>query len=100
MNLEAILSRIDTASARAFVGGARRLIDAMLIEGQRVRQTQTPTGVDYTSAGLQADTPAGGWISDEELRGATQRMSEAIAAEKWTEGVLFALKALSALGAI
>lgn len=100
MNLEAMLGRVDAATAQAFVRGARHLIDALLIESQRVRQAHTPGGLDYAQAGLSRETPAGGWIGDEELRAATQRMSEALATEKWSEGVMFALKALSTLGAI
>ncbi|MCG3127304.1 MAG: hypothetical protein CHACPFDD_02162 [Phycisphaerae bacterium] len=100
MNWAAIVKRIDPATARAFVSAARAVIDAMLIEGERVRQAQAPARRDYGSAGLPADAPAGGWISDSEVRSAAQKMSEALAAEKWVEGVMFAIKALSALGAV
>lgn len=98
MNLEAVLKQLDANAARAFVTAARHVIDALLIEGQRVAQAQPPTPRDYTTAKLSSPSPAGGWLSDEELRGAAQRMAEAMAAEKWVEGALFAIRLLSALG--
>ncbi|MBI5863269.1 MAG: hypothetical protein HZB38_01905 [Planctomycetes bacterium] len=75
---------VDGRTARAFVSAARHFIDALLIEGQRVASTATP--------------PAGGWLSSEELRGATQRMSEAIAAERWVDGALAVVRVLVLLG--
>ena len=95
-----IIERLDAGTARAFVSAARHVIDAMLIEAQHVKQAQTPGAVDYESAGLSREAPAGGWISDGELRRTTQQMSEAIAAEKWTDGAVFAIKAMSALGGL
>jgi hypothetical protein len=91
---------LDARTAQAFVTAARHVIDAMLIEGQRVRQTQTPAAVDYGSAELSREAAPGGWMAHEELRGTVQKLGEAIAAEKWTDGVLFAIKALSAVGAL
>ncbi|MFO0840509.1 MAG: hypothetical protein U1D55_18535 [Phycisphaerae bacterium] len=96
---EAVRS-IDASTARAFVTAARHVIDALLIDAGRVRQTQPPGSRDYQAADLAREAPGGGWISDDELRGACQRMSEAMAAEKWTEGLVFAVQALSMLGAI
>lgn len=100
MNLEMIARQVDMGTARAFVTAARHFIDALLIEGQRVKTTATPGGRDYNAAGsaLSRETPAGGWISNEELRGATQRMSEAIAAEKWVDGAVFAARVIALLG--
>jgi hypothetical protein len=100
MDLRAIAERIDGPTARAFVGAARHMIDAMLIEAGRVQQTRTPGTVDYNTAEISRTTPAGGWLSDVELRGATQRLSESMAAERWSDGVLFAFKALALMGAI
>lgn len=99
MDLRTLLNNIDATTARAFVAAARHLIDAMLIETERVRQAQTPAPRAYAEAGLSREAPAGGWLSDDELRRAAQRMTEALAAEKWVDGVVFAVKALSALGA-
>lgn len=100
MDLKTVVEKLDARTAQAFVTAARHVIDAMLIEGQRVRQTQTPGEVDYASAELSREAAPDGWLSHEELRGTVQKMGEAIAAEKWTDGVLFAIKALSAVGAI
>lgn len=98
MDWEKVLKRVDGRTARAFVEATRHLIDAVMIEGARVRQAQSPGAMDYESAGLSRASAAGGWISDDELRGAVQRMSEAIAREKWTEGVMAALKVLVLMG--
>ena len=98
MNIEAIIKHIDAETARAFVTAARHVIDALLIEVERVQQTHTPEGRNYNSAELSRGSPAGGWLSPEELSNTTQRLAEAIAAEKWTDGVLFTLKLLRGVG--
>ncbi len=100
MDLTKLLQSIDTNTAQAFVTAARHVIDALLIEGERIQETQTPPTVDYENAELPRSSPAGGWLSHSELRQAAQRMAEAIAAEKWADGVLFAIRALALLGAI
>ncbi len=100
MDLQTIIGRLDAGTARAFVSAARHVIDAMLIEAEQIKQTQTPGAMNYESATLSREAPAGGWISDAELRRTTQQLSEAIAAEKWTDGAVFAIKALSALGGL
>lgn len=101
MELDQILRHVNAGTAQAFVKAARHMIDALMIEGARVRQTQTPGVRDYnTTDALSREAPAGGWLSDEELRGATQRMAESIAAEKWTEGAAAAIRALSLMGAL
>ncbi|MFH1745673.1 MAG: hypothetical protein ABIG44_01380 [Planctomycetota bacterium] len=98
MNIEALAKQLDASTARAFVTAARHVIDALMIEAEQVRQTQTPTARDYDNAELPRDMPGGGWLSHDELRNTTQRLAEAIAAEKWTDGVVFAVRLLSALG--
>jgi hypothetical protein len=90
--------RIDADTARSFVTAARHVIDALLIEAQRVQQTQTPAPRDYATATLPRTAPPGGWLSDAELRRTTQALSEAIAAEKWLDGLLTALRLLALLG--
>jgi hypothetical protein len=54
--------------------------------------------LDYNTATLPADVPAGGWLSPTELRRTSQELTEAIAAEKWVDGCVCALRALSAIG--
>lgn len=100
MNMTQIAAQISPQSARAFVSAARHVIDALLIEAERIRQVQTPGHTDYNAAGLPRDTPGGGWLSVEELRDNARRLAEAIAAEKWTDGFLVAIKLIAALGAI
>ena len=98
MNLEALVSQIDAGTARAFVTAARHVIDALLIEGQRVAETRTPEPRDYDAAELPRSAPAAGWLSHEELRDTAQRLAEAMAAEKWIDGVVFAVKLFAVLG--
>lgn len=98
MDLQSIVRNIDAETARAFVSAARHVIDAMLIEAERVRQVQTPDARDYNEAALSREAPGGGWLSHAELRETAQRLSEAVAAEKWTAGFVCALRLLSALG--
>lgn len=98
MNLASLLPQIDAQSARAFVSAARHIIDALLIEAERVEATQTPAPRDYTAAALDRTAPAGGWIGVGELRATSRQLNEAIAAEKWTDGLLCALKLMALLG--
>lgn len=98
MNMQAIASRIDVETARTFVRAARRVVDAMLLEAQEVRATETPGRRDYAQAALDRSTPAGGWLSQDTLRRTTQELAEAIAAERWTDGVVCALRVFGALG--
>ena len=100
MNIEALVKRVDAETARAFVSAARHVIDALLIEAERIEQTQTPTKRDYNEAGLPRGTPSGGWLSHEELRGTAQRLAEAIAAEKWTDGLICAVRLFHVLGGV
>jgi len=100
MDWQTVLRNVDAGTARAFVQAARHVIDAMLLEVARVQQAQTPAPRDYQQAGPSREAPAGGWISHEELRATTQRMAEAIAAEKWVDGMLFAIRLLAAVGAV
>lgn len=97
MDWKLALQQIDAGTAKAFVSATRNIIDALLIEGQRVRQAGPPAVRDYRQAELDRSAPGAGWLTDEELRAATQRMAEAIAAERWTDGFVFALSAIALL---
>lgn len=101
MDIEQLLQRVNPGTARAFVSAARHMIDALMIEGARLRQAQTPAPRDYnTQPPLSAEAPPGGWIADEEARDAAQRMAEAMAAEKWADGAVAAIKLLTAMGGL
>lgn len=97
MDLKQMAGLIDAPTAQAFVTATRNMIDALMIEGQRVEQANTPGQRDYATATLDRAAPGGGWLTDAELQNATQRMSAAISAERWVDGVLFALAALALL---
>jgi len=100
MGLETLIGRIDSKTAQAFVTAARHLIDALLRERAAVEAVRTPAVRDYASAALPRSTPAGGWLSHEEIAQTAGRLAEAIAAEKWADGALLALRLLWGLGAI
>jgi hypothetical protein len=100
MDWRALVKNIDADTARAFVTAARHVIDALLIEGERVRAAQSPAVRDYNQAVPSRAGPAGGWLSHEELRETARRMSESIAAEKWTDGLLAAIEVLGLLGGL
>lgn len=95
MNLQTLLRNVDAETARAFISATRHVIDALLFEMARVGETRTPGTKDYENAELSRTTPAGGWLSHEELRQTTQKMAEAVAAEKWADGVAFAIQLLT-----
>jgi hypothetical protein len=98
MEFRTIVQQLNPATARAFVQATRNVIDALMIEGARVREARGPEPRDYEQAGFSRAAPPGGWIAPEELRGVLQKMNEAISLEKWTEGFLFAVRAMSMLG--
>ena len=95
MDLRKLLQNIDAETARAFVSAASHVIDALLFETARAGEALTPTARDYENAALPRTTPVGGWVSHEELRQTTQKMAEAIAAEKWADGVVLAIQVLT-----
>lgn len=100
MNIETLVKHIDAGTARAFVTAARHVLEALLIEAERIGETQTPTARDYDSAELPRSAPAGGWLSTEELRGTAQRLAEAVAAEKWTDGLICAIRLFNVMGGV
>ena len=100
MELTKLVRAIDAETARAFVTAARHVIDAMLLEGARLEEARTPPRRDYESATLSREAPPGGWLSHAELRQTTQKISEAIAAEKWSDGVMFTIRLLARFGAM
>lgn len=100
MDWSSVINRVDVENARAFVHAARVVIDAMLLEAESVRAAQTPAQRDYNAAELPRTTPAGGWLSHDELRQTAQQIGEAIAAERWLDGMLFTLRLFGKLGGL
>lgn len=100
MDLRTLVQNIDAATARAFVQAGRHVIDALLIEAQRVRAVQTPAPRDYNAAELPRETPAGGWLGHDELKATARELAEALAAERWVDGVLLTIRALSFVGGV
>jgi hypothetical protein len=100
MDLREALAKLDINTARSFVTTACRVVDALLVSATAAQKASTPPTRDYDQATLPRSDPPGGWLTHDELRTAAQRMAEAIAAEKWTEGVLLALKVLGIVGGV
>jgi hypothetical protein len=100
MNLTALLSSVRPETARAFVTATWSVIQAVRAELDESAQRRTPAGRDYRERSLSRTAPAGGWLTDEELCKTAEALAEAIAAEKWTDGLITALKLLSALGGV
>lgn len=97
MNLKTMLDSIDESTARSMVEAVGRVFDALVIESERVQQTQTPPKRDYNSAELSRAVPGSGWISDSSLRRAAQDIAEAVAQEQWTQGLISAVRWLRVL---
>jgi hypothetical protein len=97
---QSLVKSIDRDTARAFVTAARHIIDALLVEAERVREAREPAGRDYNAAGLPRAGASGSWVSHDELRATARRMAEAIAAEKWTDGVVATLQVLALFGGL
>jgi len=95
MDLRSLLQQIDAETARAFIGAARHVLDALLLETARAAEESTPAERDYESAALPRGTPPGGWLSHAELRRTTRAIAEAVAAEKWVEGMACTIQLLS-----
>jgi|GEM_PF-1028710 len=100
MDLATLLRNIDAQTARAFVSAARHLIDALLIEVAQGQALHTPKSQDYDVAELSRVGSPGGWLTHDELHLAAQRMAEAIATERWVDGVLAALRTFNVLGGV
>ena len=100
MELKQLIGAIDARTAQSFVSATRRLLEVLLVEGQRVSAAQVPGKRDYNTTEIDRGGPASGWLSRDELRAASTEMAEAIAAEKWTEGVMVALRAVKFVGGL
>ncbi len=98
MNWQDLIRAIDPVTAKAFVSAVRNVVDALLVESERVEQTEPLATRDYNRADLPRRQPAGGWLSPTELRASGRAMAEALAAEKWTDGFLAAIKLVCVLG--
>lgn len=95
MDLRTLLQQIDAETARAFISAARHMLDALLLEAARAEDVCAPAAQDYENESLSRATPPGGWLSHEELRKTTQEIVEAVAAEKWADGVACTIQLLS-----
>lgn len=98
MKLKELIRTVDAETARSFVIAARHVVDAMLLEAERIEQTVAPGQRDYAEATLPRTTPAGGWLSHDEIRNAAQLLAEATATEKWQDGAVAAVRLFGLIG--
>lgn len=85
-------------SLKEFVLAFKAMLDRGLIPTVPVKPEVEPPLHEYGGKGLTKNAPASGWISESELAGRVQLMTEAIAAEKWEEGFLFAVQIIMLFG--
>lgn len=101
MTLQESLKQIDLQVVKDFVLAVHKMISSLMVQPHASGGAAAPPGdTDYGSADLSGATPDGGWISNDELKATQQKMTEAIKTESWIDGALFAVKLMSALGAI
>jgi hypothetical protein len=102
MNLERIAEiarSLDQATIQSFVHAARLTVEAIIGEADKAAAAQTPGTTDYRTATHDRSAPAGGWIVPDEVRHTSRAMVEAIAAEKWVDGFVTAVKAIAMIAA-
>ena len=78
--------------ARQFVLTIERWIEMGVIPPGSKGAAPEVGAVDYGTAQVGSVGPAGGWLSDGEVKAVAQRMTEAISAEKWFDGFVFAMQ--------
>jgi len=100
MDWKELVRALDAETAQRFVVAARHVLDALLLEAERLEGLRTPPGRDYQRATLPRATPPGGWLRHDELRDTARRIGAAVASEKWTDGVVETLRFLAQLGAL
>ena len=104
MTLESITSlaeRLDAQTIQTFVHTMRLIADAILAEAEDRAGEHAPTGqVDYATAGPDRTAPPGGWGDVAEIRSRATAMAEAIAAEKWQDGFVFAFELMALVGKV
>ena len=98
--LNAILPKLTPQVMQNFVHAARTFIDSVAVEAAAVAAKETPGATDYRTANHDRSPPTGGWIDFDEVRQKSKQMTEAIAAEKFADGVITTLQALALFGAI
>ncbi len=91
---------LSLEQARQFVLTVQRWIELGLLPPTKVGAGPVPGRVDYGTAKIGSVAPAGGWLSDAEVKSAAQGMTEAIAAEKWFDGVKFAVQLVILAGGL
>lgn len=92
-----IAKGLSEQTLKGFVNAVNEIVKQ--IAGTPVGGVSTaPTPVDYAHAEITVGVPPGGWLSVEEFRDASRRMTEAIAAEKWVEGFITAVQIMIMIG--
>ena len=94
--------QLDPATIKSFLVAAKNVADQLVVQVKQAKSTSTPGPTNYLdpNGGLDRSAPEGGWLTPETLQNYSQRMTEALTAEKWEEGFVACLALLSAVGAI
>lgn len=98
--IKTIADKLDLATIQSFTRAALDVIQVVLNEAEKRAATATPDKVDYAHADHDWSAPAGGWLTPDEIRTAITEITEAIAAEKWFDGFVAAVKMMAACAAM
>lgn len=90
--LSTIMSDLSMETIKEVVTVVKRYIDDALVDDIKIQPQESPNRLDYNKAGIELVAPPNGWISMSELEAYNQKMTEAIANEKWTEGFILAMQ--------
>lgn len=102
MDFQTILKQINPETAKVFIDATFDVVNAFLLKAEENETAVPPSNVDYNAPhrGLKNDAPAGGWISDAEVRATLRKQVESMKVANWMDGFLTAIKLLVAIGAV
>lgn len=97
--IEEIVKTLNIEDVKKFVIAVNNIVSQLLVQPTQTGPVDNAP-IDYNAKQMPDYKPKGGWINVDELRNKNQQMTEAISLEKWTDGFIFALQALAAVGMI
>jgi hypothetical protein len=98
--LAALFSSMTPEKIKGFVEGVLEILKIVGDQAAIATADATPGARDYRTAEFDRSAPAGGWMLPAEVKERSRLMAEAIAAEKWEEAAILALKVAAVLAAI
>jgi len=101
LSLQAVAAKYTPEQLKLFIQIVREIVDRVAQTPAALPTVDPAAGtIDYATAPA-IDTsagPPGGWLTKDDVRVASAKMIEAVAAEKWTDGFVFAVKLFVAAG--